>query len=67
MKLIGLLISLAIVAYTMSIYLSSSGLPAASPDGSQFQPKDYIDAAKRSAEAMSQSLQKDEERLDNSN
>jgi hypothetical protein len=67
MKFIGLLISLAILGYAMSTYLGSSDLTTASPDGSQSRPKDYIDQAKRSAEAMSQSLQKGKERLDSSN
>ena len=67
MKLIGLLISLAIIGYAMSVYLNSSSLTSASPDGSVSKPKDYLDQAQQSVDAINQSLQKDKERLDGSN
>lgn len=67
MKLIGLLLSLVILGYTMSIYLSSSGLTTASPDGSQSTPKDYIDQTKQSVDAINQALQKGKGKLDGSN
>jgi len=67
MKLIGLLISLAIIGYAMSVYLSSSSLTSASPDGSQSTPKEYIDQTKQSVDAINQALQKDKARLDDSN
>ncbi len=67
MKLIGLLISLAIIGYAMSIYMSSSSLTTASPDGSQSRPKDYLDDAQKSADVMKKSLQEQQERMNNSN
>ena len=67
MKLIGLLISLAIVGYAMSTYLSSSSLTSASPDGSVSKPKDYLDQTQKSVDAINQSLQKDKERIGGSN
>ncbi len=67
MKLIGLLVSLAILGYAASIYLKSSKLSTASPDGSQSRPKDYLDDAQKSADAMKKSLQEQQERMNNSN
>ena len=67
MKFLGLLISLAIIGYAMTVYLDSSRLTTASPDGSASTPKEYIDQAKQAADIMNQSLQKDKERLDGSN
>lgn len=66
MKFIGLLISLALVGYAMSVYLDSSSLTSASPDGSLSTPKDYIDATKQSVDAVNQALQKGKGKLDGS-
>ncbi len=67
MKFIGLLISLAIIGYTMSVYMKSSSLTTASPDGSTSTPKEYIDKTQQSVDAINQALQRDKERLDSSN
>jgi hypothetical protein len=67
MKLLGLLITLAIIGYAMSTYMGSSGLNTVSPDGSQSKPKDYIDKTRQSVDTINQSLKKDKERLDSSN
>ena len=67
MKFIGLIISLAIIGYAISIYLDKPGLTTASPDGAQSKPKDYIDQARQSTDAINQSLQQGKERLDGSN
>lgn len=67
MKFIGILISLAIIGYAISIYLDSPSLTSSSPDGTQSKPKDYIDQARESTDAINQSLQQGKERLDGSN
>jgi hypothetical protein len=67
MKFIGLLLILAVIGYAMSVYLSSSNLTSASPDGSASKPKDYLDKTQQSADAINQALQKNKERLDGSN
>ncbi len=67
MRFIGILITLAAVGYAISIYLGSSSVTTASPDGGRSQPKDYIDQAKQSVGTLNQTLQKHKEKLDNSN
>lgn len=64
MKFIGLLVSLAIIGYAISVYMGSSSLTT---DGSQSTPKEYIDQTKQSVDAINQALQKDKARLDDSN
>ncbi len=64
MKLIGLLVSLAILGYTASVYLGSSTLPT---DDAHSQPKDYLNDAQKSADALGESLRQQQERINNSN
>lgn len=67
MKFLGILISLAIIGYAITVYLDSSSLTNGSPEGIQSKPKDYIDQAKETTDAMSETLQAGKKRLDNSN
>lgn len=67
MKFIGILISLAIIGYAITVYMGSSSLTTASPDGTQSTPKDYIDSAKQSTDAMNEALKTGKDRLDGSN
>ncbi len=62
MKLIGLLVSLAILAYTISVYLESQPTPE---DNNLSRAKDYTDKAKQGADAIEKALQEQKERMDN--
>ncbi len=65
MKFLGILITLAIIGYAVSVYLDSSNLPA-TPGGAS-KPADYIDEARKSTDAIGDALKTGKERLDDAN
>ena len=60
MRLIGLLVTLAVLAYTMTIYLS----PSSDEDGEVVtQPAEYIDQTKQTIDAVNEMMKKQQEQL----
>jgi len=62
MRLIGLLVTLAVLGYTTYIYLGSSN--TTSPDGVKTRPVEYVDQAKQSTDAINEAMKKQREQLD---
>jgi hypothetical protein len=65
MRLIGLLVTLAVLGYTTYIYLGSSN--TTSSNGIQTKPAEYIDQTNKSVDAINDALQKQKDKLDNAN
>jgi len=65
MRLIGLLVTLAVLGYTIYMYLGSSS--TISPEDIQTKPAEYIDQAGQSADAINDAIQKQKDKLDNAN
>lgn len=63
MRLIGLLVTLAILGYSIHVYLGSSS--TVSVDGVQTKPVEYIDQAKQSTDALNDAMQKNQDKLEN--
>lgn len=61
MRLIGLLVTLAVVGYMTYIYLQSSNMTTA--NGVQTKPAEYIDQAKQSAADISKVMQNQQDQL----
>ena len=64
MRLIGLLVTLAIVGYVTYIYLQSSNMTTA--NGVQTKPAEYIDQAKQSVGDINKAMQNQQSQLDKS-
>jgi hypothetical protein len=65
MRLIGLLVTLAVIGYTTYIYLGSSNTTLS--NGIQTKPAEYIDQTNQSVDAINDALQKQKDKLDNAN
>lgn len=61
MRLIGLLVTLAVVGYVTYIYLHSSNMTTA--NGVQTKPAEYIDQAHKSVDAIDQAMKKQQEQM----
>ena len=62
MRLIGLLVSLAVLGYITVSYLGSS----TTDDGVRTKPAEYTDQAKQSVDALNDVIKKQQEQLQNS-
>ncbi len=60
MRFLGLIITLAIIGYSVHIYLGSS-------QTAETTPEQTIDQAKQATDAMNQSLQRSQDKLDSAN
>ena len=61
MRLIGLLVTLAVLGYVMTMYLGSSPIEA---DGTTAKkPAEYIDETKQSMDAVNEAMRKQQEQL----
>ena len=59
MRLIGILVTLAVLGYTSYIYLGGSSDSASTKP----QPVEYVDQAKQSADAINEAMKKQQEQL----
>lgn len=62
MRLIGLLVTLAVLGYTIHIYLQSSNLPTT--NGVQTKPAEYIDQARQSVGDINKAMQNQQDQVD---
>ncbi len=60
MRLIGLLVTLAVLAYVITIYLGSSPIEL---DEEVKKPAEYIDETKQSMDAVNEAMRKQQEQL----
>lgn len=64
MRLIGLLLTLAILGYVIKIYLGSSSVTSTDEDGNKTHPQQTIERAEQATEQLNQALQNNQQRLD---
>jgi len=64
MRLIGLLLTLAILGYVIKIYLGSSSVTSADEDGNISHPQQTIERAEQATEQLNQALQDNQQRFD---
>ena len=64
MRLIGLLLTLAILAYVIKIYLDSSSVSPLDEDGNMTRPQQTIERAEQATEQLNHVLQDNQQRLD---
>ena len=57
MRLIGILVTLAVLGYTSFIYLGGSS------DSASTRPVEYVDEAKQSIDAVNEAMKKQQEQL----
>ena len=62
MRLIGLLVTVAVLGYTAYIYLGSSS--TTSVDGANVKPAETIDKARQSIDSLNEVLKKQKQQLD---
>lgn len=62
MQFIGILVTLAVLGYTASVYLGSSAV--SSSDENKTTPVEYIDHAKQSTDAVKTIMLKQKKQLD---
>jgi len=60
MRLIGILASLAILAYVITMYLGSSPVS----DEAESTPKQYTDQAKQSVDAINEAMKQQQQQLE---
>lgn len=60
MRFLGLIITLAIIGYSIHMYLGTS-------PNVETKPEQYIDQANHTADAMNQALQRQQDKLDSAN
>ncbi len=65
MRLIGLLVTLAVLGYTTYIYLGTSN--TTSSNAIQTKPVEYIDQTNQSVDAINDALQKQKDKLNKAN
>ena len=61
MRLIGLLVTLAVVGYVIYMYFQSSNMTTA--NGIQTKPAEYIDQAHKSADAIDRAIKKQQVKM----
>lgn len=64
MRLIGLLLTLAILGYVIKIYLGSSSVTSTDEDVNITHPQQTIERAEQATEQLNQALQDNQQRLD---
>ena len=64
MRLIGLLLTLAILGYVIKIYLGTSSVSTLDGDGSMTRPQQTIEHAEQATQQLNQVLQDNQQRLD---
>ena len=64
MRFLSLLISLAIIGYTASIYLNSGDLQSSVPDKTITKPKQYIDHARQATDQINETMKKQKKAID---
>ena len=64
MRLIGLLLTLAILGYVIKIYLGSSSITSPDEAGNITRPQQTIERAEQATEQLNQVLQDNQQRLD---
>ena len=62
MRLIGLLVTLAVVGVVIYMYLQSANINSA--NGVQTKPAEYVNQAKQGADAIDKAMQKQQDLLD---
>ena len=64
MRFISLLLALAIIGYVIKVYLGTSSTSSLDESGYRSNPQQTINQAEQAAESINQSLQDNQQRLD---
>ena len=64
MRLIGLLLTLAILGYVIKVYLGSSSVSSLDENANTSRPQQTIERAEQATEQLNQVLQDNQQRLD---